>query len=165
MTGSNSRFLVLGVLIIAVTIGALLILRWIASKLLLPYFTTIWTVDITAMLAGKAIKGPKLSPRVSPNKTWSGFIVGVLSAATSAKALNHLGLLSDHILPFHSSFFSGLILAAIAQASDLFISLFKRKFKIKDFSNLIPGHGGIMDRFDSFVLTAPLTLLWYLYAS
>jgi phosphatidate cytidylyltransferase len=113
-------------------------------------FAIVWTTDIVAYFLGRMIGGPKLLPRVSPKKTWSGAICGlaaaVLAAITVTAAAGLSGLLAIALV--------AAILSAFAQAGDLFESLLKRKFGAKDSSQLIPGHGGLMDRLDGFVFAA-----------
>jgi phosphatidate cytidylyltransferase len=110
-------------------------------------FAVVWTTDIAAFFVGRAIGGPKLMPRVSPKKTWSGAIGGTLAAvvvavalvkATTATAAFAIALLA-------------VLLSVAAQAGDLFESFVKRTFVTKEASRLIPGHGGVMDRVDGFV--------------
>jgi phosphatidate cytidylyltransferase len=111
-------------------------------------FAIVWGADIMAYFGGRFIGGPKLWPRVSPGKTWSGSIVGALCGAAAglvaAPAGTSLGAL----------FALGLVAAAIAQGGDLFESALKRRFGVKDSSHLIPGHGGLMDRLDGFIAAA-----------
>jgi phosphatidate cytidylyltransferase len=101
------------------------------------------------------IGGPKLLARVSPKKTWSGAIGGlaaaVLAAIAVAKMAGLSGLLSIAVV--------AAILSALAQAGDLFESQLKRRFGAKDSSQLIPGHGGLMDRLDGFVFAAAVAAL------
>jgi len=96
-----------------------------------------------------AFGGPKLWPRVSPSKTWSGFLTGIISGAL-------LGLLigAQVDMPVWPIFLLGLATGAVAQGGDLLESSFKRHFGVKDTSNLIPGHGGLMDRLDGFIAAA-----------
>ena len=109
-------------------------------------FAIVWSTDIFGYFAGRAIGGPKLLPSVSPKKTWSGAIAGTLGAMIVAVAVASL----------FGSFGAGtiaavaLLLSVCAQAGDLFESFVKRNFGAKDSSQLIPGHGGVMDRLDGF---------------
>jgi phosphatidate cytidylyltransferase len=113
-------------------------------------FAIVWTTDIVAYFLGRLIGGPKLLPRVSPKKTWSGAISGLLAAVLAAIAVAKAAELSG----FYSIALVAAILSAVAQAGDLFESRLKRRFGAKDSSHLIPGHGGLMDRLDGFVLAA-----------
>ena len=109
-------------------------------------FAIVWSTDIFGYFAGRAIGGPKLMPAVSPKKTWSGAIAGMLGAM----------IIAVLVAKFFGSFSVvaiaavALLLSISAQAGDLFESWIKRKFGVKDSSQLIPGHGGVMDRLDGF---------------
>jgi phosphatidate cytidylyltransferase len=114
-------------------------------------FVIVWLTDITAYFVGRAIGGPKLMPRVSPNKTWSGAIGGTVAGVAG-------GLFVASQFP--SRGWTALALVALAlsvasQIGDLAESAIKRQFSAKDASQLIPGHGGLMDRLDGF-LTASI---------
>lgn len=113
-------------------------------------FAIVWSTDIVAYFVGRLIGGPKLLPRVSPKKTWSGAIGGLAAAVLGAIALAELaGLAGALALALIAA-----LLSCVAQAGDLFESFLKRKFGAKDSSHLIPGHGGLMDRLDGFVFAA-----------
>jgi phosphatidate cytidylyltransferase len=118
-------------------------------------FAIVWTTDIVAYFLGRLIGGPKLLPRVSPKKTWSGAISGLLAAVLAAIAVAKAAELSG----FYSIALVAAILSAVAQAGDLFESRLKRRFGAKDSSHLIPGHGGLMDRLDGFVLAAAVAAM------
>jgi phosphatidate cytidylyltransferase len=110
----------------------------------------VWATDIGAYFAGRSIGGPKLMPRVSPNKTWAGLIGGVIAATLFAFAL--------HVwagLPFRLVMTTPL-LAMSAQAGDLYESWLKRRAGVKDSGSLLPGHGGVLDRLDGLVPVAVL---------
>lgn len=164
MTKSSIGFILLGFVIIPIPTIFLAIIAFNSTSywLLLLYFIIIWSVDIFAMVGGKMLQGPKLVPKLSPNKTWSGLVVGVLS---SGLAIFLISLFVPFNLPTVYNITRGhliiaaICLALIAQLSDLFISYFKRKFAIKDTGSIIPGHGGVLDRFDSIILTAPILLV------
>ena len=168
ITHSNKSYLYSGLIIIPVPIASLLYISEMDYNgwLLLTFFILIWSVDSFAMFIGKWLQGPKLAPVLSPKKTISGLLGGVIAAIffpllltlIPAYKIPHYGQISDFIL---SGQFG--VLAIVAQASDLFISYFKRKFKIKDSGNIIPGHGGMLDRFDSIILTAPI-VAFYLHS-
>ncbi len=110
----------------------------------------VWATDICAYLVGRSIGGPKLAPRVSPGKTWSGLAGGVAGAAlVGAVAAQALG--AGHW--FAAAVGGGL--AVIGQLGDLFESALKRRAGVKDSGHLIPGHGGLLDRIDGLVFAAP----------
>jgi phosphatidate cytidylyltransferase len=113
----------------------------------LMLFATTWAADIAAFVFGNLFKGPKLWPRFSPNKTWSGAIGGMLGgmAAAVAVAANmmHLSLLAAGLI--------GLLGAMAVMAGDLWESMLKRRFGVKDSGALIPGHGGLLDRVDGLL--------------
>lgn len=110
------------------------------------------TADTAAYAAGRLIGGPKLAPRVSPNKTWSGFAAGLLTPALiGLGAAAYLGGTSPAWLAAVS-----VALALACQLGDLIESAVKRSFGTKDMSALIPGHGGLLDRIDSLLLASVL---------
>jgi phosphatidate cytidylyltransferase len=118
----------------------------------------VWATDTFAYVAGRLIGGPKLMPTVSPNKTWSGLAGGVgASAATAAAFASFIGA------PALVLALSGLVLGLVAQAGDLAESALKRHFGVKDASNIIPGHGGFMDRMDGVVTVAVAAALFALF--
>lgn len=116
-------------------------------------FLTAWATDIFAFFVGKTVGGPKLWRRVSPSKTWSG-AVGGLVAGTAFGAI--VALWID--VPLTAMTFGVAALVAIsAQGGDLLESAAKRRFAIKDAGSLIPGHGGVMDRVDGLVTASVVT--------
>jgi phosphatidate cytidylyltransferase len=127
----------------------------------------VWATDIGAYFAGKAIGGPKMAPAISPNKTWAGLMGGILSSIAVFFAYIHyigpfLGELICSDLNLRESFsppsifILGLVIAISDQIGDLLISRQKRKVGVKDTGTLIPGHGGILDRIDGLLLSAPV---------
>jgi phosphatidate cytidylyltransferase len=109
-------------------------------------FAIVWSTDIFGYFFGRALGGPKLMPKVSPKKTWSGAIAGTIGAMIVAIIVAKLfGSFSAVAIAAVA-----LVLSVCAQAGDLFESFVKRKFGVKDSSQLIPGHGGVMDRLDGF---------------
>ena len=118
-------------------------------------FIVVWTTDIAAYFAGRALGGPKLMPRVSPKKTWSGALGGTLAAAAASLVFTAAAGLSGRFLVA----LIAVILSVVAQAGDLFESFLKRRFGAKDSGRLIPGHGGLMDRLDGFVVAAVVAAL------
>jgi phosphatidate cytidylyltransferase len=118
-------------------------------------FAIVWTTDIVAYFVGRLIGGPKLLPRVSPKKTWSGAVGGLAAAVLAAIAVAGMAGLSG----LSSIALVAAVLSVAAQAGDLFESRLKRKFGAKDSGHLIPGHGGLMDRLDGFVLAAAVAAI------
>ena len=114
-------------------------------------FAIVWGTDIAAYFAGRALGGPKLWPAVSPKKTWSGAIGGTLGGIAAGLAVLAVAgvTLSPPVVAV------ALALSVVSQGGDLLESAIKRRFGAKDASQLIPGHGGLMDRLDGF-LTAVL---------
>jgi phosphatidate cytidylyltransferase len=121
---------------------------WTALMLVL---LVVWVTDIGGYFAGRGIGGPKLWPRVSPNKTWAGAIGGfvasvVIAAGFAAFDLGRTGPL----------LVLGSVLSIASQLGDLFESAVKRRFGVKDSGHIIPGHGGLLDRLDGFVAAVVL---------
>jgi phosphatidate cytidylyltransferase len=122
---------------------------------LLFLFATVWATDIFAFLCGRTIGGPLLWPRVSPKKTWAGAIGGLAGGIAAAVVVAYASGLRSAA----AAGLMGLLLSIMAQAGDLFESAVKRRFGAKDASQLIPGHGGLMDRLDGFLFAAFAALL------
>ena len=115
---------------------------------------SVWAVDIFAMFSGKIIGGPKLAPKLSPNKTWSGMcgaVVGALLAALISYGLINVVHAGGAAMNLTAMLILAVVLAIVAQSADLFESALKRKYQIKDSGNIFPGHGGILDRVDGLV--------------
>jgi phosphatidate cytidylyltransferase len=123
---------------------------------------TVWVVDSVAMTVGKRVGGPKFSPVVSPNKTWSGTIGGFVGGLALAPLYHLLVLqpLAVDVSPWHLLVIAA-VLGVMGQLGDLTESLFKREVGFKDSSHLIPGHGGVLDRFDSLYFAIPLAATLY----
>jgi phosphatidate cytidylyltransferase len=115
-------------------------------------FATVWVTDVAAYFVGRGVGGPKLWPRVSPKKTWSGFLGGVAAGTAAGVAVAAVGARYGTKLPA-SLWLVGLIsalAASVGQLGDLAESALKRTYEVKDSGHLIPGHGGLMDRLDAF---------------
>ena len=121
----------------------------------------VWATDVAAYAFGRLVGGARLAPRISPNKTWAGLVGAIAVAAlwgflcalwAGAKTPWLLGIL-------------GAGAAVVAQAGDLGISFVKRRFGAKDASNLIPGHGGVLDRLDGLLTAAPALVAAVLLAN
>jgi phosphatidate cytidylyltransferase len=124
----------------------------------------VWATDIGAYAAGRTIGGPKLAPSISPKKTWAGFGGGMLAAALTAWLLSlspRFSYTEAALSPLPVAL-GGALFAVISQAGDLFESWVKRRFGVKDSGNLIPGHGGLLDRVDGLMFAAPAltALIW-----
>ncbi len=118
-------------------------------------FAVVWSTDIVAYVAGRALGGPKLMPRVSPNKTWTGAIAGLAAGMGGGIVVAHLAQVDNLVAV-------GLVacaLSIISQVGDLLESAIKRRFNVKDTSWLIPGHGGLMDRLDGFLTASVLAVI------
>ena len=115
-------------------------------------FATVWATDCFAYFGGRLIGGPKLWPRISPSKTWSGTMTGVVAGGLIGSFVALRGLPEPWaVAPILTLSFAT---AALSQAGDALESGIKRHFQIKDSSRLIPGHGGVMDRLDGFIAAA-----------
>lgn len=110
----------------------------------------VWATDIGGYVAGRLIGGPKLAPKISPNKTWAGLVGGV----TLAVLVGYLFALFNQASDPWASWLMSAILAVVEQAGDLFESAIKRRYGVKDSGTLIPGHGGVLDRIDGLIFAA-----------
>jgi phosphatidate cytidylyltransferase len=132
--------------------------RW-GGYMTIAVFAVIWICDSAAFHVGVASGKHKLFPRVSPQKSWEGAIAGFVFAILAALGAKFVAL---PFLPITGAIFVGVIVGTIGQMGDLAESLLKRDAGVKDSSNLIPGHGGAFDRFDSVLMVSPCV---YLYLS
>ena len=128
--------------------------------LIISILATIWICDSAAYFGGLSLGKHKLFPRVSPKKTWEGAIFGFVFALLAMTAAYYLVL---DFLSLGEAITIGFIIGTVGQAGDLVESLIKRDAEVKDSSALIPGHGGIFDRFDSLLFSAPIILLFLKY--
>ena len=125
--------------------------------------------DIAALFVGSALKGPKLCPAVSPNKTISGAVGGLVGSLLAALLVGGLvwvfaGASRAFLPPWWHYVLLGVIGGAAGQIGDLFASMVKRHCGLKDFSNLFPGHGGMLDRMDSIIFMALVMFCYCLLA-
>ena len=114
------------------------------------------STDIGGYIFGKTFKGKRLT-KISPNKTYSGMCGSFLASIIVYFFFNHLFSFDLKYL------YLSLIISMISQSGDLFISFLKRKAKLKDTGNLLPGHGGILDRIDGIIFAVPLSILLFIY--
>ncbi len=124
----------------------------------------VWINDICGYIFGKSIGGPKLCPRISPNKTWAGAIGGIIGSMLFFFIMNYslsfgAGKISDK--HFYNALMIHLFIPIIAQIGDLFESWMKRKFDVKDSGTIIPGHGGVLDRIDGLLLVLNVTGIFF----
>ena len=119
------------------------------SRAIIWLFAVVWSTDIFAYFGGRLIGGPKLWPRISPSKTWSGTLTGVAAGALAGTFVSVRDLMEPTSIV--CVFALSLSAAILSQAGDAFESAMKRRFGVKDSSRLIPGHGGAMDRLDGFI--------------
>jgi phosphatidate cytidylyltransferase len=153
-----------GVLFIGWNLSHLVLLRRLPEGKWYIFFlcTTIWVGDSVAMYVGRGFGRYKLAPSISPGKTWEGAAGGVFGCVLAAVLGAHFFL--PH-LTLGQSLLLGLVISLAAQSSDLSESLIKRYADVKDSGELIPGHGGVLDRIDSLLFATPLflyTLKWLL---
>ena len=153
--------------VLAMILGAAwLALSWLQREsawLVVMLIVIIAAADTGAYFTGRRFGGPKLAPRISPGKTWSG-VVGGMASTVVISALASLILPSVPFSPLQAAGIA-LVLAGISIGGDLFISLLKRQQGIKDSSHLLPGHGGILDRIDSLGAALPFFALAVAYLS
>jgi phosphatidate cytidylyltransferase len=122
----------------------------------------VWSCDTAAMFAGKLIGGAKIAPVVSPGKTWAGTIAGVLVPIGIAPGYYALALRPYGVqLELWQVIVIAAVLSIVGQVGDLVESLFKREAGFKDSSDIIPGHGGVLDRFDSLYFVLPAAAALY----
>ena len=138
---------------VAIPAFALLVLSWAYNGLVFWVMGVTWATDIFAYFAGRSIGGPKLAPRVSPNKTWAGLIGGTIGAGLVGWGV---ALLFDLGMPF---VWIGAPMAIVAQGGDLYESWVKRRAGVKDSGSILPGHGGVLDRLDGLLPVSLATFL------
>jgi CDP-diglyceride synthetase len=144
-----------GIVYCGLPVLSLVFLRSLDGGLVFAFWALalVWACDIGAYFSGRTFGGPRLAPAISPNKTWAGLGGGVLAAGLFG-ALMHV----QYGLPWRMTLASPA-LAVVAQAGDLFESWLKRRAGVKDSGNVLPGHGGVLDRLDGLVPVAPLAAL------
>ncbi|MCW8915823.1 MAG: phosphatidate cytidylyltransferase [Magnetovibrio sp.] len=158
MVGRRPLWLALGAVYVVFSVWALWHLRldpeW-GALIVFWLLAVVWGADTGGYVFGKSIGGPKLAPNISPNKTWSGFVGGMMTSAVAGwgvvsyfrpeVGLNDIGL---------SVVIASALLSVVSQIGDLMESSVKRRFDVKDSGNIIPGHGGVFDRVDGLVASA-----------
>ncbi len=135
---------------------------WAATWLVFFPLVVTWVCDTAAMFGGRVLGGPKLAPTISPGKTRSGALAGVLGGVLVAPIFGVVVFPRVGIeIPLWQLLLIAGVLSVMGQIGDLVESLFKREAGVKDSSHLIPGHGGVLDRFDSLYLIIPITAGMY----
>ena len=132
--------------------------------LLITIVTTVAT-DIFAYLIGSAIKGPKLCPLISPNKTISGAIGGLLGGIVCGFGVYGIFMafgLTEVLIPIYLIIIYTILASIVSQVGDIFASVIKRKARTKDYSSIFPGHGGFMDRLDGISFNALFSLIFFM---
>lgn len=129
-----------------------------SPQLILGFFILQWLFDTSAYLTGSRWGKHKMAPAISPRKSWEGFLGGTILTLISALFLHHLFPLLG---PTHW-FIAGIIIVFFGTAGDFYESALKRRYGVKDSGNLLPGHGGVLDRYDGtlFSLPAVITYVW-----
>ncbi len=150
----QKKWRLIGLFYILIPIYSVIKIRLYDVDILFWMFAVIWSTDIFAFFAGKALGGPKLAPKISPNKTWSGLAGGIVASIL-------IGFMSSFMFRGGVGFFVlvSALLAVVEQISDLFESKIKRIFGVKDSGNIIPGHGGVLDRLDGMMFVAPIVFV------
>lgn len=159
-------------MVICVASGSFVLVLPEGRFLLLALALVIASCDSAAYFVGRAVGGPRLAPTISPNKTISGALGGILAALLAATLL--FGPMEMIDLDFSISgemvmlswpqvIAGGLVIGLLAQLGDLLESALKRRRGVKDSSQLIPGHGGVLDRFDGYLLTLPAMILFFMF--
>lgn len=133
-----------------------------AQYLLMGMFILIWTNDTFAYLSGRFFGKTKLFERISPKKTWEGTIGGILFTVIAAIILSQFSDARYNLLFW---VISALIIAPCSIFGDLFESLIKRSLNVKDSGTILPGHGGLLDRFDAALFTVPFFFTWMIIYS
>lgn len=179
--GEGKRgLLTLGVPYISLGLGCLVWYYQAAGLLFLLWLLfVVWGMDSGGYLVGSKLKGPKLMPKVSPNKTWSGLVGGLIFSAIGGSLIvwytsymykdvalmfvNNQEYARDLLGVYVYLGLIAIVFGFISQVGDLIESAIKRNVKVKDSSNLIPGHGGVFDRIDALMFVAPFAYLWFIW--
>ena len=164
LAGNDFFGYLIGAMVILPTWAAMVALHAVSTWLMLAAMALVWVADIAAYFAGRAFGKHKLAPTISPGKTWEGVagaVVGVLIYGGIVLTVSPLGEVLSNKLPFAPPLLTLMLvlLTAVSVMGDLFESLLKRQAGIKDSSNLLPGHGGVLDRIDALTSTLPLAAL------
>lgn len=160
----NVAMTMFGIVYITLSMSSLILMRswsfefgYDGADLIATLFAGVWACDSAAYFTGLSIGKHKLFPRVSPKKTWEGAIGGAVGAVATTLGMFYWLMPQAHI---GHAVVIGLIIAVFGPIGDLSESLLKRDATVKDSSHILPGHGGLMDRFDSMMFIAPMVLVY-----
>jgi len=148
------EYLVFGLLMLLSFASSLIYIRSFANgfSVLLWMLLVVWSTDIFAYIGGNIAKGARLAPKISPGKRWSGFIIGIVSAVIVSYYAREL---VHELMPYRWSYICvAVVLSLLVQVGDLYESFVKRKYGVKDSGNIIPGHGGMLDRIDGLIFAS-----------
>jgi phosphatidate cytidylyltransferase len=151
-----------GAVVLLPTWLAMVQLRAVAPAVLLAVFAVVWVADIAAYFAGRRFGRRKLAPSISPGKTWEGALGAVAGVLLYGLIIGHFFFAG--LVPLPVWVVALFVVTAVSIVGDLFESLLKRKAGIKDSSNVLPGHGGVLDRIDSLTSTLPVVAFFWLLA-
>ena len=156
----------------AITVGGIFYLGWLGTYFialralppdgiwwLITTVTAVWLADTGAYSIGRRFGKHKMAPRLSPKKTWEGYAGGVLGGALSSGVLSvfwHIGAGPQSALTWQTGALLGALIGALSPLGDLGVSMLKRQIGVKDSGNLIAGHGGALDRMDSWLVAVPV---------
>ena len=153
-----------GTLYLTIAFSSMVLLRDLPNGVylfLLPFVGS-WVTDTFAYFTGRLIGRHKLAPVISPKKTVEGSIGGIVFAVGAFAAYGAIAAARGVVPRYPALLLCGLVVSLVSQIGDLALSAIKREQGIKDYSNIFPGHGGVLDRFDSVIATAPLVLIFSL---
>lgn len=152
---------------IAVAFSAMVLLRGMAggAYLFLLPFVAAWVTDTFAYFTGRFLGKHKLAPVISPKKTVEGSVGGIVAAVLVFVLYGLILRRGGYVPNYWALALAGLLLSVVSQIGDLALSAVKREYGVKDYGRLFPGHGGVLDRFDSVIATAPLLLFFVMLGS
>lgn len=155
----NVALIIFGSLYIGYGFRYLIMLRDMGLDLIIFQFCIIWATDIGAYLVGRRFGKHRLAPSISPNKTIEGALGGVICAVIVSAIYNQVW--DPHLSGVNHYVVLTVAISILGQLGDLVESAIKRHYQVKDSGTLIPGHGGVLDRFDSTIFTSFLLMTWF----
>lgn len=155
----NAAVMVMASLYVGYGFHFLILIRDIGIEILLYLFAVIWSTDIGAYFIGRKFGQNKLAPVISPNKTVEGMFGGAATALLVG--VSYLAVIKPEIFTNSNIWFLTIAISFVGQFGDLVESAFKRHFKVKDSGRFLPGHGGMLDRFDSTIFASITLMIWF----